>query len=109
MQNLKNIVKDKNVCAQLLASITDLVLKNPPKPTNPARVIKLIMDELSPHVEETDLYTIRTLIEKHVQRTHPVYEHMVSVLALGSEALMDVFSNSCVMSYGFRKCRSGAG
>jgi hypothetical protein len=59
--------------------VAEILLHNPPKPSKPQAVIEMVMGEISVHLKkDEDRAITRSLIEKHVQKSHPVYAHMVN-------------------------------
>lgn len=69
---------DKSTRAKLLKNVADILKHNPPKPLKPQACIDQVVAEISPHLDVQGRDITRKLIEKHVQKTHPVYAHMVS-------------------------------
>jgi hypothetical protein len=83
-QEIKCRMRDGIVRSQLLKSVSNAVLRTPPKPNNAKFTIKAVWDELINHLAEAEANTIQNLIEKHIKRTHPVYTHMVRCSLLTS-------------------------
>lgn len=65
--------------SQLLKSVSDAVLRTPPRPDDAKKTIRAVLDELVGKLSEQDIAVIETLVDKNIKRTHPVYAHMVSV------------------------------
>jgi hypothetical protein len=74
-------VRDGIGRSQLLKSVSNAVVRVPPKPNNAKHTIKAVLDQLVGQVSEQDIATIETLVDKNIKRTHPVYAHMVSITA----------------------------
>lgn len=49
----------------------------PPRSSNYKRIVEVAMDNVSQHLSKADESLLRALIVKHMERSHPVYRHMV--------------------------------
>ena len=105
-QEVKARMRDGIVRSQLLKTVSDTVVNKPPKPHDSTYTIKAVMEELGAHLEADDVRTIKTMVEKHVKRTHPVYIHLVSsalppvraVYAAMMSSMFNMLASRCMLT-----------
>jgi hypothetical protein len=70
-------MRDGIIRSQLLKSISNAVVKTFPKVYNATATIQVALDELVGRITDSDIIVIKTLVEKNIKKTHPVYTYVV--------------------------------
>jgi hypothetical protein len=73
----RRCIPDAATRTQVCSHISALVFSKPPKPHDPTDAISMIVSELTPHIGMHNASVVRSMLEKHVQKSNLVYLHMV--------------------------------
>ena len=76
-QAMRRCIQDPTVRMDVCKTVAEMVASKPPKPHEPSGAIEMVMAELTGHISPVDMGMVRTLLQKHVQKSHLVYLHMV--------------------------------
>ncbi len=60
--------------SQVLKAVCDSVMSDPPRPNKAEHTIQAALDVLASCLPEHDILTLKALLNKHIDRTHPVYK-----------------------------------
>jgi hypothetical protein len=103
-QEAKKCISDARLRIQVCNTVADLVMETLPKPHDPSGAIEMVMKELSKHISEDNATVVQNLLNKHMQKTHPIYLHMVKnfknhwyeILTKSAKSLGSIVSADCV-------------
>ncbi len=65
-------------CSSLLKSVADAVVSVQPRPQNADATIDEVLHKLADEILQSSISNIKALIIKNIQKTSPVYAHVVS-------------------------------
>lgn len=79
-QQCRELVKFDQERARLVKAVQDLVVGHPPKPSNTAKTIRLVVAELEGALEEGQAPRVTSILIKNVERGSAVYVAMTNIL-----------------------------
>jgi len=70
------------MCPTIVQNVIDIIQDNYSNPMKSRDLIEKVMGQISPYLSDQDKITTANLIDKHIEKTHPVYTHMVEQFKL---------------------------